>query len=322
MHASAPPPLACIEKEPFDIIFMDHMMPEMDGLETTKRIRESYTPNADTPIIALTANAIVGTREMFLANQMNDYISKPIEIAALNEIIRRWLPPEKLVQNPRAHADAEDTPMILSDALTTLSAKCNLDVRTAIKQLSGTEDAYIPILITYVTHVSNKLESMLSDVNKSNWDAFRIEIHAQKSALYNIGAQALAEKARKLELAASSDNSSYIQKNFIPLMEELKFLCATVLELFPQDTCKQPQEPVNTEQLQALDGQIQEIITLLDALENDEALARLEALRRYCFGDPTDHQLEVAYTAVLGFDYDGAVERLHNISNNLNGAGG
>ncbi|MCD7947304.1 MAG: ATP-binding protein [Oscillospiraceae bacterium] len=314
--------LECIEKEPFDIIFMDHMMPEMDGLETTKRIRESSTPNADTPIIALTANAIVGTREMFLANQMNDYISKPIEIAALNEIIRRWLPPEKLVRNTRADVDTEAAPIVLSDALTTLSAKCNLDARTAIKQLSSTEDAYIPILTTYVTNAAKKLESMLSDVTKSDWNAFRIEIHAQKSALYSIGAHTLAEKARKLELAASSDNFSYIQKNFIPLMEEMKTLCATVRELFPQATFKQPQEPVNTEQLQALGGQIQKIIALLDALENDEALAQLEALRRYCFGDPIDHQLEAAYTATLGFDYDSAVERLRNIIKNLNGTGG
>jgi signal transduction histidine kinase/ActR/RegA family two-component response regulator len=81
----------------YDIIFMDHMMPGMDGIETTRRIRELKGPCAAVPIIALTANVINGAESMFLENQFNGFLAKPIEFASLNLCLRKWLPPEKIV---------------------------------------------------------------------------------------------------------------------------------------------------------------------------------------------------------------------------------
>jgi len=81
-----------IKANSYDIVFMDHMMPEMDGVEATKLIRETHT---NLPIIALTANAVSGVREMFLANGFNDFLSKPIDIIKLNSILEKWLPKEK-----------------------------------------------------------------------------------------------------------------------------------------------------------------------------------------------------------------------------------
>jgi CheY-like chemotaxis protein len=83
----------------YDIIFMDHMMPGMDGIETTRRIRELKGPHAAVPIIALTANVINGAESMFLENQFNGFLAKPIEFASLNLCLRRWLPPEKIVNH-------------------------------------------------------------------------------------------------------------------------------------------------------------------------------------------------------------------------------
>jgi CheY-like chemotaxis protein len=81
----------------YDIIFMDHMMPGMDGIETTRRIRALKGPCATVPIIALTANVINGAESMFLENQFNGFLAKPIEFASLNLCLRKWLPPEKIV---------------------------------------------------------------------------------------------------------------------------------------------------------------------------------------------------------------------------------
>jgi signal transduction histidine kinase/CheY-like chemotaxis protein len=80
----------------YDIIFMDHMMPEMDGIETTRRIRALGDPWREVPIIALTANVINGAESMFLENQFNDLLAKPIEFASLNACLRRWLPADKI----------------------------------------------------------------------------------------------------------------------------------------------------------------------------------------------------------------------------------
>jgi CheY-like chemotaxis protein len=81
----------------YDLIFMDHMMPEMDGLETTRRIRE-LGPCKNVPIIALTANVIDGARQMFKENNFNDFLAKPIDFDALNRCLRKWLPPEKIAE--------------------------------------------------------------------------------------------------------------------------------------------------------------------------------------------------------------------------------
>jgi CheY-like chemotaxis protein len=98
-----------IKASDFDIVFMDHMMPEMDGVETTARIRELGESNdkyKSLPIIALTANAIFGAKEMFLANGFNDFISKPINTDELVSILKAWLPPERISE---AAAETENT---------------------------------------------------------------------------------------------------------------------------------------------------------------------------------------------------------------------
>jgi CheY-like chemotaxis protein len=87
--------LAEANQNQYDLVFMDHMMPEMDGIEATKIIREAGNTM---PIIALTANAIAGVKEEFLAAGMNDLLTKPIDKVLLNEILKNWLPAEKVIE--------------------------------------------------------------------------------------------------------------------------------------------------------------------------------------------------------------------------------
>jgi signal transduction histidine kinase/ActR/RegA family two-component response regulator len=92
-----------VRENPYDLVLMDHMMPGMDGVEAAAAIREWEKPrNTHVPIIALTANAVSGMREMFLEKGFDDYLSKPIEIAKMNEVMVRWLPPEKRIKTGRA----------------------------------------------------------------------------------------------------------------------------------------------------------------------------------------------------------------------------
>ena len=85
----------------FDLILMDHMMPEMDGVDTMKAIREKYPEYEEVPIIALTANAVDGAREMLLDAGMQDYIAKPIDVRQLMNTIRKWLPKDKVQESPK-----------------------------------------------------------------------------------------------------------------------------------------------------------------------------------------------------------------------------
>jgi signal transduction histidine kinase/ActR/RegA family two-component response regulator len=93
----------------YKLIFMDQMMPEMDGLETTRRIRESGGRNAEVPIIALTANAVHGAREMLLAAGMNDYLTKPVQVEELDAVLARWIPNEWKTLRPVHAPDPSDT---------------------------------------------------------------------------------------------------------------------------------------------------------------------------------------------------------------------
>jgi CheY-like chemotaxis protein len=85
-----------VQKNAYDLVFMDHMMPEMDGVETTRRIRELGGVCKTIPIIALTANVVDGAETMFLRNRFDDFLAKPIDFASLNRCLRKWLPPEKI----------------------------------------------------------------------------------------------------------------------------------------------------------------------------------------------------------------------------------
>jgi CheY-like chemotaxis protein len=167
----------------YDIIFMDHMMPKMDGLETTKNLRAmGYT----LPIIALTANAVAGQAEMFLSNGFNDFISKPIDMrqlnALLNRLIRDKQPPEVLQaaqSNQNSHAAEKISPPVLDSDL----------ARTFIRDAER------------AVRVLNTIHEKSGAFEDDDIQLYTITTHAMKSALANIGETELSDFARKLETA-------------------------------------------------------------------------------------------------------------------------
>ena len=97
-----------IRSKDFDMVFMDHKMPDMDGIEATRRIREMGTQDPyynKLAVVALTANAVSGTKEMLLENGFNDFLSKPIEVVELNKVIERWIPKSKHIRHTETRAE-------------------------------------------------------------------------------------------------------------------------------------------------------------------------------------------------------------------------
>lgn len=298
------------ESGSFDLIFMDHMMPEMDGIETTARIRELGGRNSHVPIIALTANAIVGTRKMFLQNRMDDYLSKPIDVGKLNGILRRWLPAEKLRASPSAQPQA--APALQSEALQRVAATCPLEVAATLAQIGGSEKTYLTILRTFLGNIQNRLDSMAGLLARSAWDQYRVEIHSQKSALYNIGARTLSKQAGKLELAASGGNYDYIHQNFGGFLADATDLQKKLLAIFPRES-QADSPPTSPAALAALPQAVLAIIALLDDLENDLALEKITALTAWSYGRERDPLLDMARTAIDNFDYDTAASCLRQL---------
>ena len=162
----------------YDIVFMDHMMPELDGVETTHIIRRFHSEYNDVPIIALTANAVEGTKEMFCREGMNDFIGKPIEIRILVDKVRQWLPVEKIQKAKMLYnaADADkkprrQEPIVVGD----------LDVETAMKFFVN-EDLFWKTLKVYYRSIEKKVQAIKTMVEQKDWTGYTIEVHALKSS--------------------------------------------------------------------------------------------------------------------------------------------
>jgi signal transduction histidine kinase/CheY-like chemotaxis protein/HPt (histidine-containing phosphotransfer) domain-containing protein len=190
----------------YDIIFMDHMMPHMDGIETTKAIREM---GYEKPIIALTANAVTGQAEMFLSNGFDDFISKPIDIRQLNMVLN------KLIRD-------KQPPEVLENART---MELNKSVESAPGPAIDTELARIFIrdaekAIGVLETVCNKRNALADD----DIQLYIINIHAMKSALANIGEDELSAFAKRLEAAGRDQNVEVITNETYDFLNDLKML--------------------------------------------------------------------------------------------------
>lgn len=290
----------------YDIIFMDHMMPDMDGIAATAQIRALDEWNSQVPIIALTANTVEGNRELFLQSSMTDYMCKPIDIDRLGHILNRWLPHEKKVtQTQTSNAPSMGRAAQPCELLLKLQAVCAIDIHSTLEMVGGCEDTYISILQTFSGTTQAKTSHLFHLLETADWERFLIEIHSEKSALYNIGARNLSEKAHKLEIACANNNFPYIHRHCPAFLEELQRLNHTLLELFPEKSID-TRKLASKEQMKALWRSTRYLIQLIDDLEHQSALKIIHQLVEYNYTKSIDNLLHQASSAMENFDYDSA----------------
>ena len=227
--------IAMVQRERYDLVFMDHMMPEMDGIEAAKNIRaleEDYYKHL--PIIALTANAITGMREMFLSNGFNDYLSKPIEIDKLDDILAVWIPKEKQVQETGMD---EVTPEqdILSDSFSIEG------VNIQAGKIRYQEKTYLEVLRAYCKHTPALLEKLR---NSKNEEDYIVTVHGIKGSTYGICADVAAKQAESLEHAARNGDTQFIKANNDFFIESVEKLLKNLEELLAAITKKSGDKPV------------------------------------------------------------------------------
>ncbi len=309
--------LGRIEAKPYDLVFMDHMMPEMDGIEVTKRIRALDASRASVPVIALTANAVAGVRELFLQNSLNDFISKPIEIEELERVLRAWLPQRKIVSEV-SDADSKtiaEAGTAEGEALHDLALAMGdeVDVVRALDAMGGSQDIYLSVLGVFVHSLAEHLERLGTYSGTSDGrEAFRIEVHGMKSALANIGARRLSLDARALELAAQEGRMEFIRTHYPDFAQALAEL-GEKLDAF----LKNMQSPVaekirktSEKELNDLRDRLKETNVLLEALEHDAAMKILDDLMSASYGDDLDDRLQKIRLALESYDYDAAADMI------------
>ena len=183
--------LECCRTKKYDLIFLDHMMPEPDGIETLHMLRrEKDGFNAQTEVIALTANAVSGSRENYLKEGFTDYLSKPINVEALEQILDRYLPAERKEREVHLSKDK------------------------AIQYCYGNEEMYAEVLKAYWEQGQEYLSRLPEFFQQGDWKNYAIIVHAIKSTSLQIGAEELSEMAFQQEMAAKEENEAFLKENW------------------------------------------------------------------------------------------------------------
>ncbi len=207
---SGPAAIQMLHSKDIDLVLMDHMMPEMDGVETTRIIRSmegDYFKKL--PIIALTANAVNGVREMFISEGFNDFVAKPIEVTSLDKVLKSWLPKE-LICAPTNENSNNDTRSIQQKLLDDDGL---ISETKGLSYTGGDTEAYYEILDIYTKKGEEKLQYISELYSNANWKNYIIEVHALKSSSLGIGCSSLSELANQLEMAGKAQDYGTIHKH-------------------------------------------------------------------------------------------------------------
>lgn len=205
------------KKKHYDIILMDHMMPEMDGVETYTQLRKEETMCGDTPVIMLTANALAGIRERYMDQGFADYISKPVRGDKLESVIKSYLPPELVHEYEDEDHDLGDNGE-KDDRISSLTALLpSINLKIALPYCCDDFDLYLDVLRQFAE--SKRLEEMEEQFSSENFEDYRINAHSLKSTALTVGLEGLSERARASEFAIKSGNIDYAKFSHEELME-------------------------------------------------------------------------------------------------------
>ena len=298
---SGPEAIELVRRQHFDMIFMDHMMPEMDGIETTKLLREMDDWLAKAPIIALTANAVAGMKEHFLQNGFDDFLSKPIEIASLRRIMEKWVPRKKRRVVSVAADNAGDAIDLAIEGV---------DVARGVATIGGSLAAYVEALGIYCLDVEKHLPFLraFTGQDTATMSTFATSVHGLKSASSNVGALALAEQAAILEQAAGHGDIELIQSRLGEFIGGLIRLVACIRAAL------RARAPERLEGAASIDTVVLE--RLAKALENKD-IAAIDQLIEDILAQPLDEKsrdaIEHLSRQVLLADFDEAEETVKKL---------
>ena len=217
-------------KKKYDIIFLDHMMPVKDGIQTLREMKAiPDSINADTPVICLTANAVSGSKEMYMEAGFDGYLTKPIVPRKLEDTLMDMLPKEKI----KAASDKCDTDSDtqIPDPVKNIS---EINIGRGIMNCGGKE-AYIKVLTAYAGSVADQCDDIEALWSSGDTDNLTIKVHALKSTSRVIGAEDIGSLAEKLETAGHSGNTAIISEGIGELLTKCRKLGQQLLPLIKKN---------------------------------------------------------------------------------------
>ena len=295
----------------FDLVLMDVQMPDMDGLETTRRLREE-PPGDDLPIIALTAHAMKGDRDRCLAAGMNDHLTKPIDPERLAEVLCAWLGAER----PQMGAPSTAIPAAGAgdETGTPADGAGVIDVEEGVRRVGGVRTTYMRLVRQFVSDHGGVAVALRRCVADGDIDRLRRLTHTLQGVAANLGAHQLAGISRALGKAAGTATEWEVQR----ILVQLESALAAVIDIVStmEDVGRGSDRTVAGADDTSMDQSLARLAVMLRE-GNAESLDRLCSLRREVNREDLDRILESAEGSVRAYDYEQALQSLIDASNLL-----
>ena len=293
----------------YDIILLDHMMPEKDGIETLHEMRSrDNDPNDDTPVICLTANAISGAREQYIAEGFDDYLTKPVDSAKLEDMIMRYLPADKILEGSYDESElSEEYEGIIPDKV---RENPEIDIETGIKN-NGSERTYLETLKLYAREAYSYTDEIERYMASGDVKNATVKIHALKSTSRTIGAVAIGELAQKLEDAGKKNDIATLNDELGGLLDRCRYLGDKLSELLLEDMEDKGEAGdrviVDDDKLKDAYSRILQFAKECDNASINEVL---EELKGYTIPDNEKERFKDLVSALDYFDFDRIIELL------------
>ncbi|MBR1860134.1 MAG: response regulator [Selenomonadaceae bacterium] len=284
----------------YDIIFLDHRMPGMDGIETLHEIRrELKNPNLHTIAICLTANAISGAREQYMAEGFDNYLTKPIDSGKLEEMLMTYLPKKKIEMSKGKYSDDKSTAKVEIPAiLAPLNGKDWIDLTVGIKN-SGSVDAYMPLLKIFYESMYEKAGEIEKFYSEGDIKNYTIKVHALKSSAKIIGAIEFADKAQKLEDAGKNGDIDYIHEHHSEFMNAYRTFHEPLAQIFEGNDEDKPEADADL-----MAAVYEEIKSAAEEMDSDRLDAIFEEISEYRIPAAEEKLWKQIKSAADRFDYE------------------
>ncbi len=304
--------IALVHKIRYDIIFMDHMMPEMDGIETVQKIRSECGDYGKFPIIiALTANAMEGVREIFLKNGFQDFITKPLDRRSLHAMLLRWISEEKRVKDETLTQveQTEDSKDIEFQIDIT-----GIDMEKIAGQYLDNREDYLELLDLYCLDAKRKLILLRELWEKQDYKNYGIEVHGLKSASANVGAMAISECAREQEKAVDRGDIDYVDTHAAQLLTAYEAQIEHIIQFLGR-----VQKPTNSgEKKKAIDPEsfvceINEALNSLDNFRAKDCAHKIEEILQYQLNPEIESKLIEVQNQLKLYEDEAAEQMLREL---------
>lgn len=298
-----------VKNQIYDLVFMDHMMPQMDGVEATRIIRSLDDERFRTmPIVALSANAVRGAKELFLEAGMNDFVPKPIEMRIMDRALRRWLPDDKIISSRNADEAAPEEEVVPETAVSLSWQMEGIDVAVGMKYSGNDENLYREVLSDYMDTIEEKANVIERAVEEEDLETYTIEVHSLKSISKSIGAIELSELAKDLEANGKNSEWGPIIARTPMLLSMYRGLYQVILPYHTGESQEtQERKPVNDKELMELLEQLLESMDMYDSIRGEEIVGELS---KFDLTNSWKDYMKETANAVNRLDYDVCREKV------------